>query len=126
MNDMKLSIVTIGTFVAALNQATKYISKTFFNKDITKFIPICSVVYGILLALVGYFFVPESGFGTDIIEAIIIGISAGSASTGIHQIGRQISKDQQQPNGDTSTIIGITPPIQTDKSEDESDDVDNT
>lgn len=125
MIDMKLSIVTIGAFVASLNEATKYISKTFFNKDITKFIPICSVVYGILLALVGYFFVPESGFGTDIIEAIIIGISAGSASTGIHQIGRQISKDQQQPNGDTSTINGISP-IQTDKLEDESDDVDNT
>lgn len=125
MIDMKLSIVTIGAFVASLNEATKYISKTFFNKDITKFIPICSVVYGILLALVGYFFVPESDFGTDIIEAIIIGISAGSASTGIHQIGRQISKDQQQPNGDTSTINGISP-IQTDKLEDESDDVDNT
>lgn len=92
---MKLSIVTIGAFVAAMNEATKYIGTNFIKKDISKFIPICSVIYGILLALIGYLFVPDSELGNDFIEAVIIGISAGSASTGIHQIGRQISKSEQ-------------------------------
>lgn len=92
---MKLSIVTISAFVGMLNEATKYTAKTFFNKDISKFIPMFSVLYGILLALVGFYFIPESGLGNDFIEAILIGISAGSASTGIHQIGRQMEKAQR-------------------------------
>lgn len=91
---MKLSIVTISAFVGMLNEATKYTAKTFFNKDISKFIPMFSVLYGILLALVGFYCIPESGLGNDFIEAILIGISAGSASTGIHQIGHQISKNK--------------------------------
>lgn len=92
---MKLSIVTISTFVATLNEATKYVASTFFCKDISKFIPIFSVIYGILLGLLGFFFVPDSNLGSDFIEAIIIGISAGSASTGIHQIGKQITKSKE-------------------------------
>ena len=28
--------------------------------------------------------------GSDLLEAIFIGISAGSASTGVHQIGKQL------------------------------------
>lgn len=92
---MKLSIVTISTFVAMMNEATKYIGRNFIKRDISKFIPICSVVYGILLALLGFYFVPDSGLGDDFIEAIVIGISAGSASTGIHQIGRQMEKAQR-------------------------------
>ena len=91
---MKLSIVSISAFVATLNEATKWVSNTFFKKDISKFIPMFSVLYGILLALVGFYYIPDSGLGNDFIEAILIGISAGSASTGIHQIGHQIAKDK--------------------------------
>lgn len=107
---MKLSIVTIGAFVAAMNQATKYIGNNFIKRDISKFIPICSVIYGILLALIGFFFVPDSEMGNDFIEAIIVGISAGSASTGLHQIGRQISKSNNSDESIASDEISTTLP----------------
>ena len=86
---MKLSIVTIGLFVGMLNQATKYIATNFIKRDVSKFIPICSVIYGILFGVIGYF-MPGVDMGSDLLEAIFIGISAGSASTGVHQIGKQL------------------------------------
>lgn len=89
---MKLSIVTIGVFVAMLNQATKYLDTNIIKKDLSKYIPICSVVYGILLGVIGYF-MPDVEMGTDILEAIFIGASAGSASTGVHQIYKQHTKN---------------------------------
>jgi len=90
---MQLSILTIGSFVAILNQGTKYIASNFINKDVSKFIPICSVLYGIILGIIG-FYLPDADMGKDIIEAIFIGISAGSASTGVHQITKQLEKDK--------------------------------
>lgn len=88
---MKLSIVTIGIFVGMLNQATKYLDNNIIKKDLSKYIPICSVVFGILLGVIGYF-MPDVEMGTDLLEAIFIGASAGSASTGVHQIYKQHTK----------------------------------
>ena len=99
---MKLSIVTIGMFVGLLNQGTKYIVTNFIKKDVSKFIPILSVVYGIILAVVGYF-MPTIEMGSDIIEAIIIGVSAGSSSTGIHQIAKQLTKTQEKTTDKTNS-----------------------
>ena len=91
---MELSIITIGTFVAILNQGTKYIAKNFIKHDVSKWIPVCSVVYGIILGITG-FIIPDVDMGNNLLEAIFIGISAGSASTGIHQIYvQQVQKYQ--------------------------------
>jgi hypothetical protein len=49
------------------------------------------VVYGIILGIIGYY-LPDANMGSNLVEAIFIGISAGSASTGIHQIGKQLTK----------------------------------
>ena len=99
---MKLSIVTIGMFAGLLNQGTKYIVTNFIKKDVSKFIPILSVVYGIILGVVGYF-TPGIEMGSDIIEAIIIGVSAGSSSTGIHQIAKQLTKTQEKTTDKTNS-----------------------
>ena len=99
---MKLSIVTIGIFVGLLDEGTKYITTNFIKKDVSKFIPILSVVYGIILAVVGYF-MPTIEMGSDIIEAIVIGISAGSSSTGIHQIAKQLTKTQEKTTDKTNS-----------------------
>lgn len=88
---LEFSIVTISAFVGILNQCVKYVFNNILNKDISKYIPIFSVVFGIILGICGYL-MPNVDMGSNIIEAIFIGISAGSASTGVHQIGTQLNK----------------------------------
>ncbi len=89
---LEFSIATISTFVGLLNQITKFISKTYIKKDISKYIPICSLVYGTVLGIIGYL-IPNVTMGNNIVEAIFVGLSAGAASTGIHQIYKQQTKD---------------------------------
>ena len=104
---MQLSIVTIGAFVAVLNEGTKYIANNFIKKDVSKFIPICSVLYGIILGIIG-FYLPDGNMGSNLVEAIFIGISAGSASTGIHQIGKQLTKTETTSNESIEVVSGET------------------
>ena len=89
---MEFSIVTISAFVAALNEVTKMIAKTFGYK-INRLIPIFSLVYGIALGIAGYF-TPNVAMGNNLVEAIFIGLSAGAASTGCHQVYKQLSKKE--------------------------------
>lgn len=104
---LEFSIVTISTFVAMLNECTKYFTKLIFKKDIKKYIPIFSVLYGIILSIAGYYMTSVE-MGNNIIEAIFIGISAGAAATGIHQIGKQFGKtDDGTSAGDDETDIEI-------------------
>ena len=98
----ELTIVTIGAFVAALNQATKYIATNFIKRNISKFIPICSVIYGLVLGIIG-FYLPNANMGNTLVEAILIGISAGSASTGCHQIVKQLTKSTTTTTDEENT-----------------------
>lgn len=99
---MELSIITIGTFVAILNQGTKYIAKNFIKHDVSRWIPVCSVLYGIILGIIG-FIMPDVEMGNNLLEAIFIGISAGSTSTCIHQIYVQrVQKCQDERNDVTN------------------------
>lgn len=98
----ELTIVTIGAFVAALNQATKYIATNFIKRDISKFIPICSVIYGLVLGVIG-FYLPNANMGNNLVEAVLIGISAGSASTGCHQIVKQLTKSTTTTTDEENT-----------------------
>ena len=98
----ELTIVTIGAFVAAHNQATKYIAANFIKRDISKFIPICSVIYGLVLGIIG-FYLPNANMGSTLVEAVLIGISAGSASTGCHQIVKQLTKSTTTTTDEENT-----------------------
>ena len=88
---LEFSIATIGAFVATLNELTKYITKTYIKKDISRYIPLFSLLYGLILGISG-FFIPNVEMGSNIVEAIFIGLSAGAASTGIHQVYKQQTK----------------------------------
>ena len=88
---LEFSIVPITTFVAMINKCTKYFANLIFKKDIKKYIPIFSVVFGIALGVIG-FYLPNVEMGNNIVEAVFIGIAAGAGSTGIHQIGKQFVK----------------------------------
>ena len=92
-NMLQFSIISISVFVAALNEVTKLIADTLFNKNIDKYIPIFSLIYGLILGLGGQF-INNVEMGSNIIEAIFIGLSSGSAATGAHQVGKQLSKTE--------------------------------
>lgn len=98
---MEISVVSISAVVATLNQVTKLIAKDVFGKKVNRFIPIFSIVYGILLGVIGYY-TKISDFGNTVIEAIFIGVSAGAAATGYHQVGKQLAKgdDEEDENYD--------------------------
>ena len=89
---LEFSIVTISSFVGVLNEIVKYISKTVFKKDISKYIPLFSIGFGIILGIAG-FYIPNVAMGNNVVEAIFIGLAAGSAATGFHQVGKQLSKN---------------------------------
>lgn len=96
---LEFSIVSLSAFVGALNELTKAVSKSVFKKEINRFIPIFSIIYGILLSIIGYRS-QVSYFGTNIIEAIFIGLSSGAAATGYHQVGKQLMKTEEQESFD--------------------------
>lgn len=86
---LEFSVATITVFVGLLNQLVKFISKTYFKFDIKKYIPLFSIGFGLILGIAG-FFMPNVDMGNNIVEAIFIGIAAGCASTGVHQVGKQL------------------------------------
>ena len=127
------SILTISPFVGILNEATKSIAKCF-KKDINRYIPIFSLVYGVILGIAGYY-IPDLNFGNNLVEAIFAGLVGGGAATGVHQTFHQLSsksddaetapsddnddnndEDVQQDNNTSDTISDDTGDIQDDDS----------
>lgn len=96
------SILTISPFVGVLNEATKSIAKCF-KKDINRYIPIFSLVYGVLLGIAGYY-IPDLDFGNNLVEAIFAGLVGGGAATGVHQTFHQISSKTDNAKSETSDI----------------------
>lgn len=96
------SILTISPFVGVLNEATKSIAKCF-KKDINRYIPIFSLVYGVLLGIAGYY-IPDLDFGNNLVEAIFAGLVGGGAATGLHQTFHQISSKIDDAKSETSDI----------------------
>lgn len=90
---LQFSIITITTFVTILNNIVIYIADKCFpevaGKDFKKYIPLFSIAFGLILGVIGYL-TPNVEMGNNMIEAIFIGLSAGSAATGVDQIGKQL------------------------------------
>ena len=114
---LEFSIATITVFVGAINELVKFFFTNYSNIDIKKYIPIVSICTGLMLGIIGYL-IPEVQMGSNIVEAIFIGIASGAAATGVHQVGKQITK----PNATTDTAITDIPEeenIPMDNNEDE-------
>ena len=90
---LQFSIITIASFVTILDESVKTISSQCFKKDVTRFLPLLSVIFGIGLGIVG-FYTPGVDMGNNLVEAIFIGLSAGSAATGVNQISKQLNKKE--------------------------------
>ena len=92
---LEFSIITISSFVTLLDSITRYIGKFCFKKDISRAIPIFSIIYGVALGVCG-FYTPNVEMGANLIEAVFIGLSAGAAATGINQVGKQLNKKDEE------------------------------
>ena len=107
---LEFSIITISSFVTMLDEFVKTFSNLVFKKDISKFIPIFSVVFGVILGIIGYY-IPSVEMGNNIVEAVFIGISAGSAATGVNQITKQLNKKEPPSNEDVPSDDDDSLPI---------------
>lgn len=58
-----------------------------------RYIPVIVGLCGGILGIFGLKVIPEFPV-SNIIDAIAVGIESGFASTGIHQLGHQLSKDE--------------------------------
>lgn len=87
---MEFSIITISAFVMLLVSVTRYAGNCF-EKDLSRFLPLFAIGYGLILSIAGYF-MSDVDMGKNIVEAIFLGIATGAGATGIHQVGKQINK----------------------------------
>lgn len=89
---LEFSIITITAFVSVLDTTLILIMKNFCKGDFKRFIPVFSILFGIGLGVAGYY-TTNVEMGSNLIEAIFIGLSAGAAATGIDQVSKQLTKD---------------------------------
>ena len=101
---LEFSIITISTFVTVLVSTTRYIAKACFNKDISRTLPIFAIIYGVALAVAGYY-IPDVEMGKNVIEAVFIGLSTGAAATGFNQVGKQLYKTNATTNDEDLTQV---------------------
>ena len=59
-----------------------------------RWIPVCVGIAGGLLGLLGLRLIPDYPAG-NLLDAAAVGIVSGLASTGAHQIGRQLSRSRE-------------------------------
>lgn len=88
---LEFSIITITAFVSVLDTTLILILKNFCKGDYKRVIPLFSIIFGIGLGVAGYY-TKNVEMGSNLIEAIFIGLSAGAAATGIDQVSKQLSK----------------------------------
>ena len=89
--DLKLTLVTIGIFVTLLDEGTKYIATNIIKKDVSTWIPVCSVLYGIILGVICYY-TTDASTAYNLLETIFIGASAGASATCVNQTYKQAMK----------------------------------
>ena len=99
---LEFTVVTISVFVSTLNEITKTLVKGIFHKEINRFIPIFSILYGIGLSILAFYTGIEN-FGNNLIEAMFIGLSSGAAAVGYHQVGKQLFKESSTTSDETDT-----------------------
>ena len=82
------TVVAIVVICYLVGMAIKAIEKVKDN-----YIPVVVGTVGGILGIIGMYVIPEFP-ATDILNAIAVGIVSGLASTGVNQIGKQLTKSK--------------------------------
>lgn len=91
---METSLLLI-TFIAGLiAEAFKKILPKLTTKNISHFIPVISLISGIIISII-CFYTNTMNVGETLIQAIIIGAIGGAGMTGLHQLPTQMRKYYQ-------------------------------
>lgn len=89
---MDFSFVTVASITVICYLVAEFVKVTKLD---TKFIPIIVGVIGAILGVVGFYIGIPDFPAEDIFSSIAIGIVSGLASTGVNQIGKQLSADKE-------------------------------
>lgn len=57
------------------------------------FIPVICGASGLVLGVIAYLAVPQLTIANDILTAAAVGVVSGLTATGVHQIGKQLTKE---------------------------------
>lgn len=95
------AIPIITATVATLDQATKWFCNVILHKNVNKYIPMFSVVFGLIVGIVCWWqfneLLPDN---TTWFQSMVIGVTSGSSSTGLHQIEKQLTKSNCDKSDD--------------------------
>lgn len=104
---LEFTAITLAAFVVALNEVVKIIAVAITGDEekIKRYIPIFSLIFGVILGIIGYF-MPNVVMGNNIVEAIFFGLASGASATGYHQVFKQLKKptDENVNTCDTEDV----------------------
>jgi hypothetical protein len=93
MMDEILTGASVPVIAAAVYWLIELIKYTVGGAEkFKRFIPLLSVVLGVAVSLIAYFFIPSVIPADSVLIAVVIGGASGLSATGFHQIVKQIKK----------------------------------
>lgn len=98
-----VSITTMPIIIMMLVSITRGIFKESFKKDVSCYLPIIAIVYGMIISIIGYY-VPSIDVGENLLEAILFGVSTGATACGINQVPKQLSKKESSEGDDVPSV----------------------
>ncbi len=90
-----LNIISVPAIATAVYFLIEVLKKAFNNNvKFSRFIPLISLIIGIVAGVICFYFIPSIIPATNVILAIIIGGASGLTATGTNQIFKQINKEK--------------------------------
>lgn len=62
------------------------------SEVLTRIVPLWSAILGAILGIYGFYRVPSIMLGDNLLVALIVGLAAGLAAVGLHQVGKQLGR----------------------------------
>ncbi len=88
-----LNLISVPAIAVAVYFIIEVLEKAFNNNEkFLRFIPLISLIIGIVAGIICFYFIPSIIPATNVIVAIIIGGASGLTATGTNQIFKQINK----------------------------------
>ena len=97
-----MEIVSLPIIVTVVYGVIELLKLIFKSESFNRVIPIVAAVLGVVLGIVIFYAVPSITFANNIVEAMIIGAVSGLSATGTNQIGKQLSKQNDEGEADES------------------------